>query len=504
MPKIFCLILPVLSAFAAVRNAAPPPERLPHVALAGVRCGEAPIPELPVTADVRQFGATGNDQTDDTAAFRAALAATRTGAIRIPAGRYIITDFLVIDRPNLVLRGDGPDKTTLFFPKPLTDVRPDWGKTTSGKRTSNYSWSGGYLVLKGAIARPTPTRITQTARRGEQAIFVENLGPLTTGDWVELSVHDDVDRTLTAWLYSGDPGPIGKLAPVTTRQVARIVRTDPARQRLDLDRPLRFDTPPAWQPRLTRFVPAITNSGIERLACAFPPTPWQGEFSELGYNAIALRDVAHCWVRDIRLLNAEGGIFSHAVHCTIRNILLTADKPIFSGNRYGAAKGCQGHHGISLYGGDHLGTGVDFRMSYVHDLSVEGALSAGNVFTRGRGDDLCFDHHKRAPHANVFTDLDCGAGSRIWRNGGGDALGRPSGGWSTFWNLRAGKPLPPQPKGWGPASMNLVGVTAVPDKPDPAGPWIAPLAPDQPNLYDLQRKSRLTSATDTTGQPPRP
>ena len=98
-------------------------------------------------------------------------------------------------------------------------------------------------------------------------------------------------------------------------------------------------------------------------------------------------------------------------------------------------------------------------MSYVHDLSVEGGGSAGNVFSAGRADDMAFDHHKKAPHGNVFTDIDAGAGNRIWRCGGGANLGRQSGGWETFWNIRAAKALGYPPAGWGPWSMNLVGFT---------------------------------------------
>ncbi len=87
---------------------------------------------------------------------------------------------------------------------------------------------------------------------------------------------------------------------------------------------------------------------------------------------------------------------------------------------------CTGHHGITLFFEDNLSEDFEFRTKFIHDLTVSG--SAGNVFRRGRGVDVSFDHHKRAPHSNLFTNIDAGEGSRMHLCGGGAALGRHSGG----------------------------------------------------------------------------
>jgi hypothetical protein len=182
------------------------------------------------------------------------------------------------------------------------------------------------------------------------------------------------------------------------------------------------------------------------------------------------------------------------IRCVVKIISLQA---LTTTNRYAAADGCIGHHGISIYGADHLVTRFDFQVNYVHDLSVEGFRAAGNVFAAGRGRDLCFDHHRKAPHANLFTDLDCGAGNRIWRCGGGADLGRHCAGWGTFWNLRAAKALAPPPEGWAAPSLNLVGLagdrpTATPDD----GWWweaIAPAALQPQDLHAAQLARRLAA-----------
>jgi hypothetical protein len=172
--------------------------------------------------------------------------------------------------------------------------------------------------------------------------------------------------------------------------------------------------------------------------------------------------------------------------------VLTADRPAAQ-VKYGGAP-CIGHHGISAGGSDNLVRAFDFRTNYIHDISVEGARSAGNVFADGRGLDLSFDHHKKAPNVNLFTNLDCGTGGRVWMSGGGDDLGRHSGGWETFWNLRADRLLPLPPDGWCPL-INLVGLpTKSAASREATGTWLEPHTSSgiQPlNLYAAQLAARL-------------
>ena len=119
-----------------------PGGRLPDFSYAGYRSGEREIPDYPVATDVTAFGARGDDDADDTAAFKAAIAATEAGAVFVPAGRYVITEVLRITKPGVVLRGEDGGRTRLFFPKPLQEIEPNTGATTgeeSATRSSNRS-----------------------------------------------------------------------------------------------------------------------------------------------------------------------------------------------------------------------------------------------------------------------------------------------------------------------------------------------------------------------------
>src|SRR5882762_4305457 len=87
-----------------------PAGRLPDFSHAGYHAGVDPIPNVPVVANVMDFGARGDGHQDDTAAFLAAIKSAFLGAVMIPPGRYKITGQLKMDKSNIVLRGAGQDK----------------------------------------------------------------------------------------------------------------------------------------------------------------------------------------------------------------------------------------------------------------------------------------------------------------------------------------------------------------------------------------------------------
>ena len=130
--------------------------------------------------------------------------------------------------------------------------------------------------------------------------------------------------------------------------------------------------------------------------------------------------------------------------------------------------------------------------------------SAGNVVRNGWGEDLTFDHHKYANHANLFTDLDAGAGTNIFLSGGGAKLGRHCGAWSTWWNIRTERPVR-FPAGWAPEMIQIIGVWSKdPAVTDAEGRWFEPITPArlQPrDLYEPQLERRLGATTPGRSAP---
>lgn len=461
-----------------------PAGRLPDVSHAGYASGEKPLPTLPVTANVRDFGAKGDGTTDDSDAFLAAISKVKSGAIFIPPGRYPIRKILAITKPGIVLRGAGPDKSILVCAVPLNDILPDWGATTGGLRTSNYSWSGGIVWFKGKQPGKRVGTPSHPARRGDHELKIKgDVSRLGPGDWIEIKVRDDEKKSLLDHLYSGDPGNISKIAPSkhATTFVTRVKNV--TGQTLTLDRPLRIDLRPEWNPQIVEYRPTVTNSGIEDLAFEFPERTYGGHFSELGFNAVSFQGVAHCWARNLVITNSDSGIFLSGRFCTAQDLVCKLSR---ESERFG-------HHGVTLSGHDNLLTRFELRQRYIHDISFEGG--AGNVVSEGSGLDLCFDHHKRAPHDNVVTDIDLGAGTRMWQSGGGVNLGRHCGAHGTFWNIRSKKPQK-HPGDFGPPSINLVAVqTNQPSTTLNNGIWleaIPPLKVLPANLHQAQALKRLS------------
>ncbi len=462
-----------------------PTSRLPDFSYAGYHSGEKQIPSLPVKANVKDFGAVGDGLTNDTEAFQKAIQSVSNGAVLVPEGTYKITDRLVIDRSNVVLRGDNRDKTILYFPWFLSDIDPNWGATTSGRPTSNYAWSGGYIRLEGGFGQQILTKVSDVANRGEQEIEVKDASKLKEGQLIEIHLKDTEEHSLLNFLYAGDPAETDRYTRLATAsQVVRITSIN--KNTITLDRPLRIQTNLGWQPEVRVYAPTVQESGIENLTFLFPKPPYEGHFTELGHNAIAMKDVANCWVKNIRIKNADSGIFLDGRFCTVTGVIFESER------EKEPQRQSTGHHGIYISDDDNLFTNFLFRTKFIHDISV--SHCAGNVISDGAGVDLCFDHHKRAPYANLFTNIHLGEGQRMWQSGGGRNLGRHSAAWETFWNIRA---LSPQSwkEGYGPDMMNLVGVVGTPaSDTSEKGKWVESISPEKlfpENLHEAQIEYRL-------------
>jgi hypothetical protein len=460
-----------------------PQSRLPDFSWAGYHCGERALPTLPPGVSVKSFGAKGDGVTDDSEAFLKALATVESGAIEVPPGRYRLTKILEIRRPGIVLRGAGPDKSVLFFPVPLNEIRPNWGATTTGQRTSNYSWSGGFVWVRGDLGIHKIAAITAPARRGDQLLGISSAEELKVGQRIVVLQTDNADNSLAKELYSGDLGSTAKLhGSSRMQQVCRITRL--AATEVSLDRPLRFDVKPEWKPHIASFAPTVTEAGVENLGFEFPDTPYQGHFTELGYNAVAMQNCSDCWARNLRIVNADSGIYAAGFFCTVQDV-------VFESARTPDRSGSTGHHGIGL-GHDCLFTRFDLRTQFIHDITVDGGAS-GNVAAGGKGVDLCFDGHKRACAENLFTDIDAGAGTHLWRHGGGADLGKAFAARCTWWNIRTSRPQSYPPTDFGPPSMNFVAVTTgQPSATNLLGRWFeAAQAIQPPDLHAAQLARRL-------------
>ncbi|KAI3429764.1 hypothetical protein D9Q98_010077 [Chlorella vulgaris] len=245
--------------------------------------------------------------------------------------------------------------------------------------------------------------------------------------------------TVAAWVYGNnlvDSGGAGAINGRAVRMNFRVTRVGAGF--IDIDRDLIYPLKPGWKATLAEYNPGIQNSGIEGLTIAFRRSgKYEGHHSDRGYNGIHMASAANCWIRDIKVLHADNGIFvTKTDFTTVSDIVIdSADRTISDGLNV------NGHHAISVVfnGQGNLVTRFEVRKRYWHDLTVSASQKL-TVFSRGRGGDMNLDHHRAGPMANLFSDLNLGKGSRPWTSSGRDDRGAHSGRGTVFWNLRTDRP----------------------------------------------------------------
>lgn len=210
--------------------------KIPDFTHAGYREGK-PLPTYPVSVTITKFGAKGDGKTDDTKAFRQAIAACgKNGALYIPAGTYLLTDSIIVGKSGICIRGDGPGKTILFFSKGLEDLYPLYGITNSHQ--TGWSWSGAMLLFSNtteAGIEKLSVQFPDSAYGGhnfhERAYngigfsnkahdgWVDNVQTVNAdiGIWIERSAHH-----ITAQNWVLDFGPVRKAQKISAHHGVNI------------------------------------------------------------------------------------------------------------------------------------------------------------------------------------------------------------------------------------------------------------------------------------------
>lgn len=461
-----------------------PQSRLPDFSFAGYHFGEESPPAVPPSSSVKDFGAKGDGKSDDTVAFQQAVKEAAGKVILVPKGVYLLSDRVSIRGKGTVLRGEQRDASTLVFTKGLEQIDPRSAVNDGGQPTSAWSWGGGLLSIEsGRSGSGARLALSGGPLRGDMAIAVAGPAKLAAQDFLLIEWKDSPDGAFTRYLYRDDVGSAsGLFGTSSCRQLVQILKIEG--NKLLLNRPLRCDIRDEFGCTAIKFDPETSECGIENLTLQFQSSDYLGHFQELGFNAIAVsKDAAHCWVRDLRIVDADSGIFGVGMHGT-------ADRILFEAKRGPAREGMTGHHGVD--GGiDCLIQNVTFDTKFFHDLSVSGGY-AGNVFRLVRGLDVNLDHHRWGPYENLFTSLDLGAGTRVWVSGGGGNRGKHSAAGATFWNLKTKANMELPGEDFGPPQMNFVGLKIRGrESREPDSRWVERGSVVPPDLYQAQLEKRL-------------
>ncbi|MEM9082768.1 MAG: glycosyl hydrolase family 28-related protein, partial [Planctomycetota bacterium] len=135
---------------------------IPNVSHAGYGGGDLPLPSQANTTliTVTDFGATPDDNTDDTDEIRDAIAeaAARAGdqpggsVVFFPSGVYRLSGPLLIHDDRIQLRGFDRDSSVLHFTESLNDSYANYPGSSAGRL--NWSFSGGLVWFTEASRNP--------------------------------------------------------------------------------------------------------------------------------------------------------------------------------------------------------------------------------------------------------------------------------------------------------------------------------------------------------------
>ncbi|MEM9386910.1 MAG: glycosyl hydrolase family 28-related protein [Pseudomonadota bacterium] len=446
---------------------------LPDFSYAGFRNGLGALPTAKghvVLVDA--YGATPDDEKDDTKAIQQAIAAANTVAgpviVRFSAGRYRISEVLRITRSDFVLQGagEGAGGTLLHFPRPLAQV--DKSKALDELREyllkldkrqvepdknlndyfSEYSWSGGFIWIQKPGVRTAPYLVEydpdievlatiERGQRGHREIELALPESLRTGDIVQLqwinakgpeagiikSLYGDAFRRAGSHHWSFPERPL-------VRQTSRVEAVDGHRVRLA--DPLLHDINETIPAQVAAW-DGLEHVGVEDLHLEFPDSPYFGHHMERGYNGIYFTTAFDSWARNIQITNADSGILSYAsANVTYRDILSNGTR--------------RAHYAVHM-GNVHnvLAENVRVMNPVLHSLtfntqSTKCVYKNAEVFVTPT-----LDQHAGANHQNLYDQVTLhkraiptksgpvspvfdGSGAGYWQPG--------HGAFNTTWNLR--------------------------------------------------------------------
>lgn len=395
------------------------------------------FPTNPVSVTIH--GAKGDGVTDDTEAIRAAVAADKGEGIFFPAGTYVITDFIDIEKSKVYFIGESAETTKFYFPRPLEEVESRLGFHDGS--TSAYSWEGGFIRFMGEENEPKLATLTTNAAKGARAFVVDDPTPFSVDQEIRLYTLDrtrDLPREINhhSWEQTS-------FTWADFKQVFRVTRVEG--HTIHVDRPLRIVMKTTYAPHppaLHAHHPTVQGGGVKNIQFAFPNNPYGGHFSERGYNPLELLNAHDIVCENLIIQNADGGIFARsAMHCEFRNITFKSDR---AKTTTGDPREIHavGHHGI-LLGRESLADNVHFDVRYIHDLGTTSG-SSGNVIQHCSGVSLSIDFHARGPFQTLVTDSHLGeAIYGRWINHGRHDTGNgsSSGHGTVFWNVDSDNPV---------------------------------------------------------------
>lgn len=278
---------------------------------AGYHNGEAELGALgPDTLfEASDFGADATGASDTTDALQAAIdaASVSGGVVHLGPGTYRVDGVLRVEASQVVLRGEGPERTRLYFAT-LVGMSARAHVTFAAAPSSD---------LEAALARD--------AAALDREVFVEDASGLAVGDdvdvgWVVTPEFVAEHEMTGVWEVFND-----EWQPFFRRQIVAIDGT-----RLTLDVPLRYPAQLRDAASVRRTNGWLREVGVESLGVANAGAPDEA-WAASQVHAIEMFGVADGWIRDVASYPSPGAPLEGegaGAHLASGGILIGASKRV--------------------------------------------------------------------------------------------------------------------------------------------------------------------------------
>jgi hypothetical protein len=441
---------------------------IPNVSFAGYQRGEVPIPDVPVVANVLDFGAVGDGETFNDAAFLRAMNAANQaggGAVWIPNGHYLLRNTMLVHHSGVVLRGESRDGVILNFTRPLIEA-PGFGSTGHG--TQHYNWMGGLIWVsprnpyfnlrsdESAIwnwntrdlqppdfwtgpgnyenwrAGAEITTVPTPHPAGVRTLTVADGSGLQPGDFVFMTWEDPKEGPHTNALFMEMAGHSafdgynfgswlnGMPYHIWPVEIAHVDGNE-----VTLMQPIRLSIETYYNVRIRAVSEHVREIGLENFTILMDNTRESYPYNNgVGWNGIYFNQVYNSWAQDIKIVNSEASLHvSASKNLTVRNIAVESSvqsKYIFT-SRVQTSDVL--FDTFSYTGTGQINNGINTEL-----------FSTGNVFTRGEMGLGTFDSHRMMAFDYVRTDIWM-TNPRDSRPGGDGNAGPFTGRRGVHWNI---------------------------------------------------------------------
>jgi hypothetical protein len=228
-------------------------------------------------------GADASGASDSTAAVQQAIdtiSGQGGGVVYFPTGLYRFDGRLNISASNVVLRGDGPTSSRLYF-----------------TRSDGMSY-GGHIEFSGSDSSDLELPLASDGQSRSAVVEVGNAGNLAVGDDVVVGfVISDAfvsEHGMTGTWTAFN----GTWQPWFWRKVLAIDRSSTP-NKITLDVPLRYVSKVRDAASIRRTPSLLSECGVENLGLA-NAVSWANAWSQSQVHVLEMHAVQDCWVQNVQ------------------------------------------------------------------------------------------------------------------------------------------------------------------------------------------------------------